>query len=285
MAAAWPTRRQIATSFRLQIAFAVAQQSFARLAARAADLIGTAADAAARSAAAAQARMIVSQLPPGVTLADGVAELSDDDIAAIARRARKAAAETLATMPEQVTDAIRAEIIRGHRSADPRRAIEQVLASAQQYSSAALARVLLVARTEIMDAHRAAAQAAQDTAAELLDRWAWISRLDTDVCPSCWALHGTTYPLSEPGPLDHPAGRCRRVPVVKPWADLGLPGTELADATPDAGRSSGPCRALTSSGSWGPVGCTSSIPARSLGPISRGAATTPAGARAGPSSR
>lgn len=233
-AGAWPTRRDITASFRLQIAVAGVQIALSRLADRAAALIETAAHEAARAAAAAQAVMIASQLPPGVGLADGVAALAEDDIAEIARRARKAAAATLSTMPGQISDAIRSEIIRGHRSTDPRRAIEQVLAAAQQHSSAALARTLLVARTEIMDAHRAAAKAAQDTAANLLDGWAWISRLDTDVCPSCWALHGTTYPLSEPGPLDHPAGRCRRVPVLKPWADLGLPGTEPADATPDA---------------------------------------------------
>ncbi|WP_141576136.1 phage minor head protein [Actinomadura sp. WMMA1423] len=233
-AAAWPTRRQLNASFRLQIAFAGLQFTFVRLADLAAALIETAAQEAARSAAAAQAAMIVSQLPPGVGLTDGVAALADDDITDLARRARKAAAETLQSMPGQIGDAIRGEVIRGHRSTDPRRAIEQVLNGAQQHSSAALARTLLVARTEIMDAHRAAAQATQDTAADLLSGWAWISRLDTDVCPSCWALHGTTYPLSEPGPLDHPAGRCRRVPVLKSWADLGLPGTEPTDATPDA---------------------------------------------------
>ena len=233
-AGAWPSRRDITASFRLQIAFAVLQVSFVRLADRAAALIETAAQEAARAAATAQAAMIASQLPPGVGLADGAAALTDDDINEIARRARKAAAATLSTMPGQIGDAIRSEIIRGHRSTDPRRAIDQVLAAAQQHSSAALARTLLVARTEIMDAHRAAAQAAQDTAADLLDGWMWSSRLDTDTCVSCWALHGTTYPLSEPGPLDHPAGRCRRVPVLKPWADLGLPGTEPADATPEA---------------------------------------------------
>ncbi|MFE9099858.1 phage minor head protein [Actinomadura geliboluensis] len=233
-AGAWPSRREITVSFRLQLAFAVAQQAFTRLADRAADLIRAAAAEAARDAAAAQAAMILAQLPPGTALADGVAELSEDDIAEIARRAQKAAAATLRGMPGQVADAIRAQVIRGHPSPDLQRALRHVLDAAGQYSNAAFARALLVARTEIMDAHRAAAQAVQDTAADLLDGWMWGSRLDTDTCVSCWALHGTTYPLSEPGPLDHPAGRCRRIPVVKAWADLGLPGTQPPGSAPDA---------------------------------------------------
>lgn len=233
-AAAWPSRRQITVSYRLQFAFAVLQQTFTRLADRAAALVGTAAADAARDAAAAQAAMITAQLPPGVTLAPGVAALTDDQITEIGRRAAANAAATLADMPGQVADAIRGEIIRGHPDADLRRALRHVLDAAGQHSNAAFARALLVARTEIMDAHRAAAQAAQDTAADLLDGWMWVSRLDTDVCPSCWSLHGTTYPLSEPGPLDHPAGRCRRVPVVRPWTDLGLTGTQPPDTAPTA---------------------------------------------------
>ncbi|TDD37882.1 hypothetical protein E1287_07445 [Actinomadura sp. KC06] len=231
-AGAWPTRRQLTASFRLQITIAMLQQTFVRLADRAASVIGAAAEAAARESAAAQARMIAAQLPPGVTLADGAATVTDDQIAEIARRAAQSASATLRDLPGEVVGAVQGEIIHGH--ADLARAVAQVLAAARRHTSASLARVLLVARTEIMDAHRAAAQAAQDSAASLLTGWRWISELSSTTCPACWSMHGTDHPLTEPGPLDHPAGRCRRVPVVKPWADLGLPGTAPADATPDA---------------------------------------------------
>lgn len=234
VAGAWPSRRDLAASFRLQTAFSTLQHAYVRLSDRAAAQVRAAARAAAATAASAQANMIATQLPPGVNLTRGTAAVPAHRLDAIARHAEQSAAATLLTMPRQVTDAFRAAIIRGHTSQDMRHAIDQVLAGAQRHSSAALARVLLVARTEIMDAHRAAAQAAQDAAAGLLRGWMWVSRLDTDTCPSCWAMHGTVHPLSEPGPLDHPAGRCRRVPVLRPWADLGLPGAEPPDATPDA---------------------------------------------------
>nr|WP_239067016.1 phage minor head protein [Actinomadura bangladeshensis] len=137
-------------------------------------------------------------------------------------------------MPGQVADAVRGEIVRGHPDTDLQRALRRVLDAAGQHSSAAFARALLVARTEIMDAHRAAAQATQETATELLDGWMWWANLDAGPCGACFALHGTVYPLSETGPYDHPAGRCIRVPVVKSWSELGLPGAEPGNLTPDS---------------------------------------------------
>lgn len=49
-------------------------------------------------------------------------------------------------------------------------------------------------------------------------------------------MHGTHHPLTQPGPWDHQQGRCGRVPKVKSWEELGIPGIEPADVLPDAQR-------------------------------------------------
>jgi len=45
-------------------------------------------------------------------------------------------------------------------------------------------------------------------------------------CRACIAQHGRTFPLEEPGPIDHHQGRCARAPVTKSWTELGFPGIE-----------------------------------------------------------
>ncbi|WP_431935813.1 Hint domain-containing protein [Micromonospora sp. RP3T] len=53
-------------------------------------------------------------------------------------------------------------------------------------------------------------------------------------CPGCWAMHGTHHPLTQAGPWDHQQGRCARMGKLKSWAELGIPGVEAPDLTPDA---------------------------------------------------
>jgi hypothetical protein len=99
-----------------------------------------------------------------------------------------------------------------------------------------LNRALNVARTELLDAYREASAHVHTANEDVLDGWTWIATLDRRTCPSCWGMHGTHHPLSQPGPWDHQSGRCARIPKLKSWIDLGIDLPEDEDLTPNAER-------------------------------------------------
>ena len=100
-----------------------------------------------------------------------------------------------------------------------------------------LARAQVIARTEQLDAYRAAGKASDDAMADILDHWVWHAELGARTCASCLAMHGTEHPLEEEGPIDHHQGRCTRLPVTKTWEQLGFKGITEPDPhlTPKAG--------------------------------------------------
>lgn len=94
------------------------------------------------------------------------------------------------------------------------------------------ASALNVARTETLDAYRAASGYVHDVNAEAIPGWVWTSALDLRECAACWAMHGTIHPLREPGPQGHVACRCARMPLVR--TAPGLRTTDLTGVLPDA---------------------------------------------------
>lgn len=84
-------------------------------------------------------------------------------------------------------------------------------------------RALVIARTEVIGAYRAATHESLKANAALLDGWVWSANLGPRTCPVCIAMHGTEHPADEP--MDsHPACRCAMLPLTKPWSALGFPG-------------------------------------------------------------
>lgn len=81
-----------------------------------------------------------------------------------------------------------------------------------------------IARTEMLHAYRSAS-IARYAENPLLSEWVWVAALDGRTCPTCWAMHGTIHPLSEPFG-SHPNCRCAPMPVV-PGAALPTPGVDL----------------------------------------------------------
>lgn len=132
-------------------------------------------------------------------------------------------------------DAVKASLIRAVPAGwSPEKAAREMLKRTRSSFNGGLGRAMRLARTELLDAHRAANhQQMRDNPA--VASWLWWAQLDATTCPSCIAQHGTEHPLDEEGPHDHPNGRCTALPKTQTWADLGFPGLdEPEDIRPTA---------------------------------------------------
>lgn len=181
--------------------------------------------------------LVRSQLPPGQAGA-GVSftRVSPEAVAAMVERTTQSIHKFTQPLPADVERMMKQQLIRGITIGDnPRRTASRIIKGAEGRFNGGLTRALNIARTETLDAHRAATQASEKSNTAILEEWEWHASLTGRTCPSCWARHGTRYPLDESGPNDHPSGRCARVTVTKTWEELGFKGiVEPPSLTPDA---------------------------------------------------
>jgi SPP1 gp7 family putative phage head morphogenesis protein len=235
----WPSRAQIARSARAVRALSIASEALERLADLARAETAAAAAQAAQATAAAQAGIIASQMPAQA-----------GDLAALTARFQRVTASTLAQITARTTmqitsltrplsadatDAMRRELVRGVAAGDnPRVAARRMVARVGGAFDGGLPRALTIARTEILDAHRAAAAAGQIANADVLTGWVWVAQLGHRTCPACWAMHGTVHGVEEAGPSGHPNCRCTRAPQTRPWRALGFDIDEPPSLVPDA---------------------------------------------------
>lgn len=235
----WPTRAQVERSARARRALDVVRQALERLAVEANVGISSAAADAADIAVQRMGRIIASQFPAeaGDQAALGVrfGRVPADQISAIVKRTTQQVTALTWPLSARATEAMKTQLVRGVALGDnPREAARLLIRRLEGDFNGGLARALNVARTEILDAHRAAAAASQEENSETLAGWVWLAKLDTRTCPSCWAQHGKLHPLEEPGPLDHQSGRCSRMPKTRSWRELGFDVPEPPDVVPDA---------------------------------------------------
>jgi hypothetical protein len=177
-------------------------------------------------------------LPPGTFDPRSLATWSRVDerqIEAIVRRTTERITSRTRALSRESQSAVRRELIRAVASgSNPRVTAQRIVSRAEGRFNGGLSRALVISRTEMLDAHRAAAAVGQAQHADVLAGWIWLSALDSRTCPSCWGKHGSQHPASEPGPFDHQQGRCARMPVTKTWADLGIDLPEPPSVVPDA---------------------------------------------------
>ena len=113
---------------------------------------------------------------------------------------------------------------------NPTEVAERMVNGVEGAFNGGIGRATVIARTEILDAHREASFETHKENADILEGWTWHAELDSDrTCISCIAQHGTTHPVDEPGPLDHHQGRCTALPKTLSWNDLGFDIDEPED--------------------------------------------------------
>lgn len=237
---AWPGPSIVARSDRATRALLLANEEIARLAEFTGVTVTDALGRVVEDVPEWQARLIASQLPAEAgTTAELIARFNRVDANAlgwIVERSTEqitAASFRLGTVGQ---DAMRRALVRGVAVGDnPRTAAARMLRRAEGAFNGGLTRALTIARTEMLDAHRSAAAAAQFANDDVLQGWVWQAQLDRRTCPSCWGMHGTVHNLEEPGPNDHQQGRCARLPKTKTWAELGFDIPEPPSLLPDAG--------------------------------------------------
>ncbi|VXC44435.1 phage minor head protein [Nocardioides sp. AX2bis] len=111
---------------------------------------------------------------------------------------------------------IQRELVRGIAvGTGPRDTAQLMVERAEDHFNFGLNRALTIARTETLDAYRAAAQAAEEPHTEVLAGWAWLAHLGPRTCRSCLSMHGQVFDLDVTGPKDHQQGRCSRCPLVR----------------------------------------------------------------------
>lgn len=232
------TRAQLLRSVRLGKALQAIKDQLETQAAAAGVRISTDLQAVVDAAGAAQAPIIDSQLPPLSDILDGLDTWTRVDarqITAIVTRSTQQITSLTKPIAPEAYAILRRELIRGIAAgSNPRQTAARIVRRAEGRFNGGLTRALVIARTETIDAHRAAAQLSQAQHAGVLTDWVWLSALDSRTCPSCWSKHGTRHPLSEAGPHDHQQGRCSRLPVTKTWAELGFDVPEPPSLLPDA---------------------------------------------------
>ena len=146
------------------------------------------------------------------------------ELDAIMQRATTQITSRMWALSDEASEAMRRRLIQGVAAGrNPRDTARLMVRDVEGDFDGGLARAQVIARTETIDAYRAGAKAHHEANADVLAGWVWLANLSERTCPSCVAMHGTEHALDEPGPLDHPQGRCSRMPLVKPELVPGAP--------------------------------------------------------------
>jgi hypothetical protein len=216
------TQAQVLRSSRIASALAAIGQRLDGLAAQASVVITGALGRVVSFALAAHEEIAATQLPARHGLQ--FATVNPDVIGTIVARTSGQITARTRPLAQAGQDAVRLALVQGAAAADNPVKVARDMVRLARAGAVDLprARAQAIARTELLDAGRQATQAWEQANAATLSGWEWHSSRSVTTCPSCWAMDGTLHELAEPGPDDHPNGRCTRLVRTKTWAELGF---------------------------------------------------------------
>lgn len=229
----------VARNVRLKAALQASQEYLRVLAPQTAEIISSDVYRAVLDAVDGHAAVVATQLPPpgpGVATAGiNFTRVPVQALTAIVERTTEQIHASSWELSADAQQALKQGLVRGIALGDnPRTTAARILKDAESGFNGGLNRALTLARTETLDAHRAATKASEMANLEVLAEWEWHCELGPRTCPSCLAQHGSRHPLDESGPNDHQNGRCSRVSITKTWKELGFDIPEPASVTPSA---------------------------------------------------
>jgi hypothetical protein len=220
------TRAQLLRSTRLQKVLRVIADHLEALTAQARVRILGDLQTVIETAGGAQASIIDSQLPPNANQLvdlDAWSRIDAAGVEAIVKRTTQNITARTRPLSAEAERAVRRELVRGYASGtNPRATAARILARTQGRFNGGLTRALAIARTETLDASRAAAHLGRLQHADVLAGWSWHCELSERSCVACISMDGQVFPIDAPGPDDHVNGRCTAVPITKTWAELGF---------------------------------------------------------------
>lgn len=227
------TPHQIIQLNRTQRALAMTRSTLDELAAE----LGDDLDAALQQVVARTADMttdvIGSQLPD-TRVYQSFTRVDKEALEQIIDRAMGRIVSQSSPLADDALEAVKASLIRAVPAGwHPNKAASEMLKRTRTSFNGGLARALRIARTEMLDAHRAANRAQVLANEDIMVGVVWHAELGPRTCPSCIAMHGQEFPPGTEGPEDHPNGRCTFLPKTKSWRDLGIDLDEPPDAALD----------------------------------------------------
>ena len=234
----WPTPYELARLDRLAEATGRTQAALTVLAAAAGTRAATGTAEIVAATAGAEPAIMAAQMPTryaAAALAEYARKIVPSALEAITVRAQQQIHQQLWPLSPRAVDAMRRRLITGVATGiNPREAARQMVRDVEGDFNGGLGRATTIARTEMLDAYRETSLHVHTANADVVSSWRWTAALGPRCCSSCWAMHGTEWPVTQPGPWDHNQGRCARMPVVKPWRELGINIDEPDDFFPNA---------------------------------------------------